>query len=176
MSSNGSKKKANIVYFVTKNDTSFMKFPNLIVTRERILNFESFYVNKDYCREFISAHGEASIIMVGSCFKFEIFQYFNGWVNNSWEGKTRCVHSIILKRIISKRNLTVTKLLNLPDVREGFANANALKACFLDFLIWLKNTPWMTISLFWSSLTKHQLIYIIEEHSHLIPVWYPWVP
>ena len=140
MNSSGSKKKANIVYFVAKNDTSFMKFPNLIdpVTRKLILNFESFYVNKDYCREFISAHGEVSIIMVGSCFKFEIFQYFDGWVNNSWEGKTRCVHSIISKRIISERNPTVTKLLNLPDVREGFVNANALKACFFRFFNLIK--------------------------------------
>ena len=59
---------ANILYFVAKNDLSFMKFLILVdlVTRRRILNFESFYI-KDYYQEFISAHGEVSLIVVGSC-------------------------------------------------------------------------------------------------------------
>ena len=59
---------ANIVYFVAKNDISFMKFPNLVdlVTRKKILNFEFFYFNKDYYQEFISGHGEVSVIIVGS--------------------------------------------------------------------------------------------------------------
>ena len=41
---------ANILYFVAKNDISFMKFPNLVDldTRKETLNFESFYFNKDY--------------------------------------------------------------------------------------------------------------------------------
>ena len=57
---------ANILHFVAKNDISFMKFPNLVDlgTRKETLNFESFYFNKDYYQEFLSAHGEVSVIIV----------------------------------------------------------------------------------------------------------------
>ena len=127
--SNGSKTKLTLV---TKNDISLVKSPNLVglVTRKKILNFKSFYVNKDGFREFITAHEEVSIINVRSCFKVEIFQYSNWKVSNSWEGKRRCIHSIISKRIIPKRNLTVTELLNLSDLRDILVNTYTLKACF----------------------------------------------
>ena len=71
-------RKANTAYFVTKNDISFKNFPNLIdlVTREENLNFEkdigSLHVNKDGCHEFISTHGEVSVMFVSKSNFFSI--------------------------------------------------------------------------------------------------------
>ena len=148
-----------------------MKFPNLVDlgTRKETLNFESFYFNKDYYQEFLSAHGEVSVIIV------EFFQYSNGWVvGNSWEDKRRCMHSIVSKKIITTRNLTVTKLLNLPDVRDILANVYALKACFYRFFNLIKehfmndNVLKQFILIFTDGAPTN--VYIVEEHSHLMPL------
>ena len=45
------------------------------------------------------------------------------------------MHSIVSKKIITAKNPTVTKPLNLPEIRVVLANADAPKACFYRFFL-----------------------------------------
>ena len=97
--------------------------------RKGNLNFEkdsrSLHVNKDGCREFINPHGEMSVINVAEVvLKVKLFQYSNGWVNNSYEGKRKCIYSV--------------QLLNLHDIRDISARADVLKACLDRFFYLIK--------------------------------------
>ena len=97
------KRKANIAYFVAKNDISFRKFPNLVnlVTREGNLNFAkgtgSLYVNKDGCQEFISAPGEVSVMNVAEVVsKLNFFSILIDW--STIHGKEKSIYNQSFQR------------------------------------------------------------------------------
>ena len=120
-----------------------------------------------------------------SCFEVQLFQDPNGWIDNSWKRKGRCLYSVIFsrKQFIKGGNPTVTQLLNLAEVQGVSANADKLKYC-LDrsfdlikqfcggddmlkkFISICTDGASANISCNDSLFTR-----LAEEHPHLIPFW-----
>ena len=130
-------RKANIAYFAAKNDIPFRKFQGLVelVHKEGNLNFEkdigTLYVNKDGCREFISAHGEVTVQNVAEVVsKSNFFSILmDGSTIHGKEKEGVYIQSFQREQFIKGGNPTVTQLLNLAEVQGVSANADELKSC-----------------------------------------------
>ena len=93
------------------------------------LENRSVYVNKDACGEFYKCTlGGGCHECCGSCFRVELFQYSDGWVSNSSEGKEGVYisHFKEKKSRKDKIRLLAAKPARCPSVS---ANADLLKAC-----------------------------------------------
>ena len=91
----------------------------------------SFYVNKDGCRELISPYGEVDVMNVAEVVsKSNFFSILMDGLTIHGKAKEGVyIQSFQREEFIKGGNLTVTKLLNLPDVRDVPANADAFKVC-----------------------------------------------
>ena len=81
--------------------------------------------HKNGCSEFLSPHGDVRVMNVA-----EVVSTSNGWVNNSWEGKRRCIDSVISKRRIHERRRSDYYSNSKPAWCQNVsADVDALKLC-----------------------------------------------
>ena len=147
------------------------------------MNFEkdigSLYVNKDGYREFISAHGEMSVMNVAEVVsKSNFFSFLmDGSAIHGKEKEDVYIQSFQRGEFMKGGNTTVTLLPNLPDVRDVSVNADVLKAC-LDRSFDLIKEHYMDNNVMKKFNLKIKFILgcndnlftrLVEEHSHLIP-------
>ena len=147
------------------------------------MNFEkdigSLFVNKDSYREFISAHGEMSVMNVAEVVsKSNFFSFLmDGSTIHGKEKEDVYIQSFQRGEFMKGGNTTVTLLPNLPDVRDVSVNADALKAC-LDRSFDLIKEHYMDNNVLKKFNLKIKFILgcndnlftrLVEEHSHVIP-------
>ena len=129
------KRKANIAYFAMKNDISFRKYPNLVdlVKKEGNLDVEkdigTLYVNKEGCRQFINAHGEVTLLDVAETVSRSNFfsALMDGSTIHKREKEGVYIQAFQKDEFVKGGDPTITRLLNIPDIEEVSANADALK-------------------------------------------------
>ena len=129
-------RKANIAYFAAKNDIPFRKFQGLVelVHKEGNLNFEkdigTLYVNKDGCREFISAHGEVTVQNVA--------EVVSKWMDQQFMGKKRKVFLFSRFSMNNSSKEEIQRLLNCSSSQKfkvfQLMRTNLNLAC-IDLLI-----------------------------------------
>ena len=160
-----------------------------LVHKEGNLNFEkdicTLYVNKDGCREFISAHGEMTVQNVAEVVsKSNFFSILmDGSTIDGKEKEGVYIQSFQREQFIKGGNPTITQVLNLAEVQGVSANADELKSCLdrsFDFIKQFCGGDDM-LKKFISICTDGASANIgcndslftrlAEEHPHLIPFW-----
>ena len=146
---------------------------------------ERCWIKNDGRQEFLSTHGEVSVMNVA-----EVISKSN-FLNILIDGSTihgKVKESIYIqwfqrKEFMARENTTVTLLLNLPDAQDASVNLVAFKAGFVRSFDLIKEHCMDD-----NSLTKiilncedraltnmrsnnNLFTCLVEEHSHLIPFW-----